>query len=194
MVSSLNLGKSFLHLYCSRKVVSCNKLLLFYNFGFFFHNMDHHNKPSRRKPAKTSLPSASEKEELMAALNAKLPKVVQPPPLAPPLQVSMPPVEDQGTAAPPFDASSDKAASYAVYPNDGYDCDGRYGGHLQSRFNSSQVDDHEHLARAEFRYQQANRRPTPAPGYVDAYSAPYSDQHAYGQGLRASYEALQRES
>jgi hypothetical protein len=151
--------------------------------------MDDHNKPPRRKPAKTSLPFALEKEELTAALNAKLPKMVQPPPLAPPSQVLTPPVEVQGTAAPSFDASSDKAASYAVYPNDGYDCDGRYEGHLQTRFNSSQVDDREHLARADFRYQQANRRPNPARGYVDSYSAPYSDQYVYGQGLRTSYEA-----
>jgi hypothetical protein len=79
------------------------------------------DKPHRRRPAKTSLPSASEKEELTAALNAKLPKVVQPPPLAPPLQAPLP-VEDQGTAGPSFDASSDKAASYAAYPNDGYNC------------------------------------------------------------------------
>jgi hypothetical protein len=112
---------------------------------------------------KTSLPSASEKEVLTAALNANLPKVVPPLPLATPSQAT-PPVEVQGTATPSIDASSEQAPSYAVYPNDGYNCDGRYGGHLQTCYNSSQVDDCEHLARANFCYQQANCRPNPAPG------------------------------
>jgi hypothetical protein len=34
----------------------------------------------------------------------------------------------------------------------------------------------------------------PAPGYVDAYSAPYSDPNAHGQGLCASHDSPQRES
>jgi hypothetical protein len=155
--------------------------------------MDDH-KPSRKKPAKTSLPSLSEKEAMTTALNSKLPKLVQPAPLEPP-KVFAPPVEDPGTSAPPFDASSNAAASFpAVYPNNGYDCEGRYGGQLTMHFNSSQVDDREHNTRAEYRYQQATRRPTPAPGYVDPYSAPYSDPYAYGQGHCASYKAPQRES
>jgi hypothetical protein len=50
------------------------------------------------------------------------------------------------------------------------------------RFNSSLVDDTEHNARAEYRYQQ------------DPCSAPYSDPNAYSQGFHASYEAPQREN
>jgi hypothetical protein len=73
-------------------------------------------KPSRKKPAKTSLPS--EKEALTAALNAKLPKPVQSAPLEPPPKFFAPPVEDPGTSAPLFDTSSNTAASFpAVYPN-----------------------------------------------------------------------------
>jgi hypothetical protein len=164
------------------------------NFSFstttsILFTMDGH-KPSQKKPAKTSLPSAIEKEEMTASLNAKLPKLVQPTPLEPPPKFFAPPVEDSGTSAPLFDASSNAAALFlAVYPNDGYNYEGRYGGHQPTRFNSSQVDDREHNARAEYRYQQATHRPTPAPGYVDPYSASYSDSYAYGQGHRASYEA-----
>jgi hypothetical protein len=55
------------------------------------------------------------------------------------------------------------------------------------------VDDREAQARADFRYHQANRRPNPAPGYGDHFSASYSDQGVYGQGLRTSYEEPQRE-
>jgi hypothetical protein len=160
--------------------------------------MDDHNKPSRRKPAKTSLPSVLEKEAMTTALNAKFPKSVQPAPLEP-AKVFMLPVEDMGTPAPSFDASSNVAASSNIaYPNEGYDYGDRYGGNLPTRYNSSQVDDREHHARAEFCYQQDTHRPTPAPGYMDAYSAPYtvgySDPYAYGQGFHASFEAPQRES
>jgi hypothetical protein len=136
--------------------------------------MDDHNKPSRRKPAKTSLPSASEKEALTTALNSKLPKSVQSAPLEPAKDFA-PSVKDMGTPAPSFDASSNLAASTAAYPDEGYNYGDCYGGYQAIRYNSSQVDDRNHHARAEFRYQQATRRPTPAPGYVDAYSAPYSD-------------------
>jgi hypothetical protein len=171
--------------------------LLFYNFyvssSISFLKMDDHNKPSRRKPAKTSLPSASGKEALTTALNSKLPKLVQPAPLEP-AKVFAPSVEDMGTPAPSFDASSNVAASTAAYPDEGYNYGDRYGGYQATPYNSSQVDDREHHARVEFHYQQATRRPTPAPGYVDAYSAPYSDPYVYGQGLCASNEAPQRES
>jgi hypothetical protein len=70
---------------------------------------------------------------------------------------------------------------------------GRYGGYHATCFNSSQVDDQEADARADYRYHQYCH-PTPAPGYVDAYSAPYSDPNAQGQGLRASHDEPQRES
>jgi hypothetical protein len=62
------------------------------------------------------------------------------------------------------------------------------------RFNSSQVDDKEHNARAEYRHQQSVRRPMLAPGWMDPYSVPYSDPNAYSQGYNASYEAPQREN
>jgi hypothetical protein len=130
---------------------------------------------------------------LKTALNSKLPKLVQPAPLES-AKVFVPSVEDMGTPTPSFDASSNMAASTAAYLDEGYNYRDRYGGYQATCYNSSQVDDREHHARAEFRYQQATRRPTPAPGYVDAYSAPYSDPYAYGQGLRASNKAPQRES
>jgi hypothetical protein len=132
---------------------------------------------------------------MTATLNAKLPKPVQSTPIEPPPKFLAPPVEDPGTSAPLLDASSNAAASFlAVYPNNGYDNEGRYRSYLGTRFNSTQVDDREHSARAEDRYQQATCWPLPAPGYVDPYSAPYSDPYAYGQGHSASYEAPQRES
>jgi hypothetical protein len=161
---------------------------------FCYLQMDDHNKPSRRKPAKTSLPSILEKEAMTTALNAKLPKSVQPAPLEP-AKVYAPPVKDMGMPAPSFDATSNVAASgNMAYSDKGYDYRDYYGGNQPTRYNSSQVDDCKHHARAEFRYQQATRRPTPTPGYVDAYSAPYSDQYAYGQGLCPFFEAPQRES
>jgi hypothetical protein len=155
--------------------------------------MDDRNKPSRRKLAKTSLPSAEEKEALTTAFNSKLPKSVQPAPLKL-AKVFAPSVGNLGTPAPSFNASSKVAASSTAYSDEGYDYGDRYGGYQATRYNSSQVDDREHDARADFCYQQANRRPMPAPGYVDAYSAPYSDPNAYGQCLHASFEAPQRES
>jgi hypothetical protein len=132
---------------------------------------------------------------MAATLNQKLPKPVQPTPLEPPPKSFMPPVEEPGASAPLFDASSNTATSFpAVYPNNyGYDDEGRYGYH-GTRFNSSQVDDKEHNARAEYRYQQSVRRPMPVLGWTEPYSAPYSDPNAYSHGYNASYEAPQREN
>jgi hypothetical protein len=133
---------------------------------------------------------------MVASLDRKLCKPVQPTPLEPPPKPFIPPVEELGVSAPLFNASSNMAASFpAVYPNNyGYDDEsGRYG-NPGTRFNSSQVDDTEHNARAEYRYQQGVRRPMPAPGWTDPYSAPYSDPNAYSQGYNASYEAPQREN
>jgi hypothetical protein len=102
--------------------------------------MNDRNKPSKRKPAKTTLPSSEEKEAMTTELNRKLPKSVQPAPLEPP-QVFAPPVGNLGTAAPPYDASCNVVASSNVYPVEGYDYGDRYGGYEATRFNSSQVDD-----------------------------------------------------
>jgi hypothetical protein len=132
--------------------------------------MDDYNKPSRRKPAKTSLPSALEKEAMTTSLNSKLPKSIQRAPLDP-AKVFVPSVEDMGTPAPSFDASSNVAASNAAYPD--------YGSNKLTRYNSSQVDDREHHARAEFRYQHATRRPMLVPRYMDAYSAPCTATHMH---------------
>jgi hypothetical protein len=129
-------------------------------------------------------------------LNRKLPKSswvpVQPAPLDQ-FKVFMPPVGDLGTATPPYDASYNVAALSVVYPDEGYDYGDRYGGYQATRFNSSQVDDQEANARADYRYHHASRCPMPAPGFVDVYSAPYSDPNAHGQGLCASHNAPQRE-
>jgi hypothetical protein len=96
-------------------------------------SMDDHNKPSRRKPAKTSLPSASEKEALTTALNSELPQLVQPAPLEP-AKVFAPSVKDLGTPTPSFDASSNVAASSAAYPDEGYNHGDRYGGYQATRY------------------------------------------------------------
>jgi hypothetical protein len=156
---------------------------------------DHKHSRRNEKPAKASLPSLSEKEEMATTLNQKLPKPVQPTPLEPPPKLFTPPVEEPGASAPLFDASFTMAALFpAVYPkNYGYEDESRYG-YQGTRFNSSQVDDKEHNARAEYRYQQSVRRPMPVPGWTDPYSAPYSDPNAYSQGYNVSYEAPQREN
>jgi hypothetical protein len=159
--------------------------------------MDDHKRSRRNeKPSRTSLPSQSEKKEMAASLNRKLPKPVQPTPLEPPPKPFTQLVEEPGAPAPLFNASSNSAASFpAIYPNNsGQDnVSGRFGC-PGTRFNSSLVDDTEHSARAEYRYQQGVQRPRPAPGWTDPYSAPYRDPNAYSQGFHASYEAPQREN
>jgi hypothetical protein len=205
-------------LYSAKKgCLHAKELFFFYSFISYNHhclltnNMD--DKPHCERPAKPSLPSSVPVSDIFdlallpvvypnmkypgqdnqtkgkgasTAASTKMPNVVLPPPLTTPSQAA-PTVEDQGTTAPSFGASSDQP-SYVVYPNDGYDCDGRYRGQLKTHFNSSQVDGREAQARADFRYHQANRRPNPVPGYGDHFSAAYSDQGVYGQGLRTSYE------
>jgi hypothetical protein len=175
------------------------------------------DKPHRKRPAKSSIPSAvpvsnvpdlaslpvvypnvkypgqdkkTKGKEASSAATTINPSAVQSPPLTTPSQAA-PSVEMQSKSAPSFGASFEP--SPAVYPDDGYVCDSRYGGQLPTRLNSSQVDDQEAHARADFRYHQANRRPNPAPGYGDHFSAAYSDQGAYGQGFRTSFEEHQRE-
>jgi hypothetical protein len=144
------------------------------------------NKPSKRKPTKTSHPSHEEKEAMTA-------ESVQSAPLKSP-QVFTPPVRDLGTVAPPYeDASSNVAAASNVNP-EGYDYEDCYGGYQATCFNSTQVDDRDCDARVEYCYHQATRRTTSVPGYVDAYSAPFNDPNAYGQGHCASNAATQRES
>jgi hypothetical protein len=154
------------------------------------------NKPSKRKSAKSSHPSHEEKEAMTAELEKARLKDDRPsdqPTLEPP-QVFAPPVGDLGTAAPPYeDTSSNAAAASNVCP-EGYDYGDCYGGYQATRFNSTQLDDCECDARVEYRYHQATRHPTSAPGYVDAYSAPFNDPNAYGQGHRTSNAATQRES
>jgi hypothetical protein len=151
MVSSLNLGKSFLHLYCTEKVVSCN------NFCFSTTSTFCHQILFSKWTTIISLPGGSrrkqEKEALTTALNSKLPKSVQPAPLEP-AKVLATSVEDMGTPIPSFDAPSNVAASTAAYPDEGYDYRDRYRGYQATRYNSSQVDDREHHARAKFRYQR----------------------------------------
>jgi hypothetical protein len=153
---------------------------------------DRQNKPSKRKPVKSSY---EEKEAMTAELEKAHLKddrpSVQPTPLEPPH--FEPPVGDLGTAAPPYEVSSHEAAASNAYP-EGYDYGGHYGGYQATRFNSTQLDDRECDAGAEYRYHQATRCPTSAPGYVGAYSAPFNDPNAYGQGHHASNAAPQGES
>jgi hypothetical protein len=175
------------------------------------------DKPHRKRPAKSSTPSVvpvsnvpdlaslpvvypyvkypgqdkkTKGKEASTAATTNKPSVVQPPPLTTPSQAA-PSVEVQGTSAPSFGASFEP--SPMVYPDDGYVCDSRYGGQLPTRFNSSQVDDREAHARADFLYHQVNRHLNPAPGYDNHFSAAYSDQGVYSQGLRTSFEEHQRE-
>jgi hypothetical protein len=163
-------------------------------FRFLYSTMDERpNKPSKRKPAKTSHPSLEEKEAMTAELEKVCPKSVQPAPLEPP-QVFMPPVGDSGTAAPPYkDAPSNVAAASNVCP-EGYDYGNRYGAtrppaSIAHRWTS--VSATRGLSTVTTRLR---RCPTSAPGYVDAYSAPFNDPNAYGQGHCASNAATQRES
>jgi hypothetical protein len=155
---------------------------------------DRPNKPSKRKLAKSAQPSHEEKKAMTVELEKARLKddrpSVQPAPLEPHFE---PPVGDLGTAAPPYvDNSSHEAAASNIYP-EGYDYGGRYGGYQATRFKSSQLDDRECDARAEYNYQ-VSRRPTSAPGYVGSYSAHFNDPNAYGQGHRASNAASQGES
>jgi hypothetical protein len=162
-------------------------------FTFRF-SIENNNKPSKRKPAKSSVPSTREKEAMKRELDRKLPKLnwvaVQTAPLEQ-STVFTPPVGDLGTAALPYDGPSNVAASSVDYPDERYDYGDCYGGYQATRFNSTQVDDKEADAKADYRYHQY-RHPTPAPGYMDAYSEPYSDSNA--QGLCASHVKPQRES
>jgi hypothetical protein len=129
-------------------------------------------------------------------LDRKLPKSNWVPVQTAPLEQSLTftlPVGDLGTAAPPYEEPSNVASDKMVYPNKGYDYGDHYGGYQATRFNSTQVNDEEADTRAEYRYQQYHQ-PTPVPGYVGAYSAPYSDPNAQGQSLHASHVEPQRES
>jgi hypothetical protein len=88
------------------------------------------NKPSKRKPAQTSLPSTKEKEAMKTELNRKLLKSLWVPVQPAPLdhsKVFTPSVRDLDAAAPPNDGSSYVAASSVVYPDEGYDHGDRYG-------------------------------------------------------------------
>jgi hypothetical protein len=121
-------------------------------------------------------------------LDRKLPKSnwvpVQTEPLDQPATFT-PPVGDWGTATPPYEEPSNVATNTVVYPDQGYNYGAHYGGYQATRFNSSQVNNDEADAR-DYRYQQ-HHHPTPAPGYVGAYSAPFSDPNAQGQDLSASH-------
>jgi hypothetical protein len=103
-VSSLNLGKSFLHLYCTEKVVSCN------NFCFSTTSTFHHRilRFFSQWTTTISLPRGSRRrllslllwrKALTTALYSKLPKSVQHAPLEP-AKVFAPSVEVMGPAGP----------------------------------------------------------------------------------------------
>jgi hypothetical protein len=101
------------------------------------------------------------------------------------------PVGVLDAAAPTFDGLYNVEASSGFNPDEGYDYEDRYGGYQATRYNSTQVDDDEADARADYRYHRYHQ---PAPEYVGAYSAPFTDPNARGRGLRASHDEPQRES
>jgi hypothetical protein len=183
---------------CTEKVVNVLRktVSLFYNYYNFYVCYLTMDKPSKRKPARSSVPSTREKEAMQRELDKKLPKLNRVPVQTEPLKHSttfMPPVGDLDNAAPPYKEPSNAATDTVVYPDEGYDYRDHYRSYQATRFNSTQVNDEEADTRAEYRYQQ-HHHPTPAPGYVGAYSAPYSDPNAQGQSLCASHVEPQRES
>jgi hypothetical protein len=112
------------------------------------------DKPSKRKPAKSTLTS---KEAMESELNRKLPKSTWVPDQHAPLEQSevfAPPIRDLDTAAPTYDGTSNVVASSGVHPDESYDYGDRYGGYQATRYNSTQVDDQEADARANYRYHQ----------------------------------------
>jgi hypothetical protein len=124
------------------------------------------DKPSKRKPAKPTLTS---KEAMESELNQKLPKSTWVPVQHAPLEQSevfAPPVGDLDTATPTYNGTSNVVALSGVY-----DYGDRYGGYQATRYNSTQVDDQEADARADYWYHQYHQ-PMPAPEYEGAYSAP----------------------
>jgi hypothetical protein len=93
--------------------------------------------------------------------------------------------------APLSNASSISAASLLVvspnvkYPGQDDMSSDRFS-NPGMRVNTTQVDDTEQAARAEYLYQKGIHHSNPAPGWPGAYSAPYSDSDGY--------YALQREN
>jgi hypothetical protein len=96
------------------------------------------------------------------------------------------------TSAPTFYGTSN-LESQGFYSDEGYDYGARYGGFQATRFNSSQVNDEEADARADFRYHR-HRQSAQVTGYVGAYSAPFSDPSARSRSFRASYDDSKKES
>jgi hypothetical protein len=150
------------------------------------------DKPSKQRLAKDTL---SSKEDMESELNKKLPKPNSWVPVqsAPLTQEDFAPVGVQASSAPTFDGTSNLDESSGFYPDEGYDYGARYGGFQATRFNSSQVNDKEADARADFRYHRY-RQTAQAPGYVGVYSAPFIDPSARGRGFCASHDDSQRES
>jgi hypothetical protein len=81
---------------------------------FVIVQMDVNNKPSKRKPARSSVPSTREKEAMQRELDRKLPKSNWVPVQTAPLEQSTTftlPVGDLGTVAPPYDEPSNLDSS-----------------------------------------------------------------------------------
>jgi hypothetical protein len=147
------------------------------------------DKPFKGRLAKDTL---SSKEDMESELNRKLPKPTWVPVQLAPLMQSedfAPVGVKDPAAAPTFDGTSNMEATSGFYPDEGYNYGDRYGGYQATRFNSSQVNDQEADARADYRYHRYHH-PAQAPGY----SAPFIDPNARGRGLYASHDEPQRES
>jgi hypothetical protein len=156
------------------------------------------SKHSRRQkhPSARSHPSQSEKDEMTDSLNRILPKLVQPSLVEPLLTTIAPLTSGTGATAPLYNASSISAASLPVvspnvkYPGQDDVSSDRFS-NPGMRVNSTQVDDTEQAARAEYLYQKGIHRSNPAPGWPGPYSAPYSDSGAfYGHGYYARIRCL----
>jgi hypothetical protein len=149
------------------------------------------DKPSKRRHARNTL---SSKEDMESELNRKLPKLDSWVPVqsAPLTEEGLASVEVQPCSAPTFDGTSN-IESQGFYPDEGYDYGERYAVYQSTHFNSSQVNDEEADARADFRYHQ-HRQSAQTAGYVGAYSAPFSDPSARSRGFRASFDDSKRES
>jgi hypothetical protein len=102
---------------------------------------------------------------------------------APPPEGIAAPVTDAPTLAHSYDGPS-YSGQRGAYPEE-YEHGERYGGRLQTRFNSSLVDDDEAASRAEWLYQSQGQTSRMA-SFGDPYSHPFPS--ARGGGLWASFD------
>jgi hypothetical protein len=108
---------------------------------------------------------------------------------APPPEGIAAPVTDAPTSATSYDGPS-YSGQRGAYP-EGYEHGERYGGRLQTWYNSSLVNDDVAASRVEWLYQSQGQTSRMA-CYGGPYSHPFPS--ARGGGLRASFDGQERES